>query len=72
MSGTTDNELVNCPLAEAMRPRSLSCYNVLSDCSDILQNVSGTFNYPTAEECDNDIMLRVIPMKEGESAYLQF
>ncbi|CAK8688215.1 unnamed protein product [Clavelina lepadiformis] len=43
----------------------------------VLQNASGTITFPVIEECDNNTMLPgirewQIPLREGESAYLQF
>ncbi|XP_076807291.1 polycystin family receptor for egg jelly-like isoform X2 [Clavelina lepadiformis] len=48
-----------------------------ADCSIMLRNASGKIDFPTAQECDNNVMLPhtttwEIPLKEGEVAYLQF
>ena len=49
----------------------------VSDCSVILQNASGTIDFPTADECANNGMLPdkmswEISLQDWEVAYLQF
>ncbi|XP_076807630.1 polycystin family receptor for egg jelly-like [Clavelina lepadiformis] len=48
-----------------------------ADCSVILRNRNGKINFPSAEECNNDVMLLntiswEIPLEDWEIAYLQF
>ncbi|XP_076803268.1 polycystin family receptor for egg jelly-like [Clavelina lepadiformis] len=48
-----------------------------AECSVLLTNASGTIEFPTAKECNNDVMLLgsrswKILLKKGEVAYLQF